>query len=144
MKLQEITSGCNYRDLPQIAAGDVALLWHDDFWDGPLSGVLLWRGERFWFQMREEYEPPGDAGAEPWPWYRRFLVIRLTPEQLREEEGWHELFTRCVGTHSDDPDGRRETGAVHPKERWPEFYEAYNRRVPVDPTRNEVVGWFET
>jgi hypothetical protein len=144
MTLQDITSGCDYRDLPRIASEAVTLLWHDDFWDGPLSGLLLWQGERCWFQMREEYEPPEGAETAPWPWYRRYLVIRLTPDQLREEEYWHDLFRKCIGTHTDyRSDGQREVGAVHPKEQHAEFYDPYSKRVPMDLTQNEVVGWFE-
>jgi hypothetical protein len=145
MILQDLTSGGVYRDLPQIAFEAVTLLWHDDFWDGPLSGLLLWQGERLWFQMQEQYEPPDDADTTPWPWYRRYLVVRLTPEQLREEEGWHDLFRKCVGTHTDyQSNGQRvEVGAVQPKERHAEFYDAYSQRVPMNLTMNEVVGWFE-
>ena len=143
MTLQDITPD-NYRDLPQIPFADVKLLWHDNFWDGPLSGLLLWRNERLWFQMQEEYEPPGGVEPVPWPWYRRFLVIRLTAGQLGEEEQWHELFRRCVGTHTDyRHDETTEPATVHPKEQWAEFYDAYNRRVPPNLSANEVVGWFE-
>lgn len=136
MTLQEITAGRDSRDLPQLVPEAVNLLWHDDFWDGPLSGLLEYRGERLWFQLAEEADDPV-AG-----WYRRYLVVRLTPEQLREEEKWHGLFRRCVGTHTDYRSDERQPGAVHPREQWSEFYDAYAKRNPRSLDENEVVGWF--
>lgn len=145
MTLHDITAGQNYRTLPFLPFADLTLLWHCDFWDGPQSGLLNWRGERYWFQVQEEYAPPeGDEAA--YPWYRRFLVIRLTEQQLRDKDEWHELFRRCVGTHTDyrpNGDGMRGVGVVRPREQWAEFYDAYQQRTPPDLSRNEVVGWFE-
>jgi hypothetical protein len=138
MKYKDLTAGRNYRDLPRLPEDEVRLLWHDDFWDGPLSGVLEYRGERLWYLLHEE-APESEPG-----WYRRFLVVRLTPDQLREEEYWQDLFGRCVGTHADYGDSGRVLGELQPKERWSEFYDAYAKRAPMDLTENEVVGWFVT
>lgn len=35
-----------YAHLPQIDGGEVRLLWHCDFWDGPRSGLCLYQGRK--------------------------------------------------------------------------------------------------
>jgi len=135
MTREEITAD-NYRTLPQIPRADVTLLWYSDFWDGPITGLLLWRGERVWFQMIDE-------NAEHEAWYRRFLLIRLSEQQLRDEVWWHELFRRHVGTHTDYDRAEGDPGTVRPREQWAAFYDPYSKRAPLDLSQNEVLGWFE-
>lgn len=128
-----------YRRAPRIERGDVRLLYHVDFWDGPISGLLVYRGEECWFAMVAESDP--DRSEEC---YRHFVILRLTAAQLAEEHSWHALFRQKVGTHTDDDgQGRRLPGALQPRDRWREFYDAYRRRTPPDFAGNEVLGWFE-
>src|SRR5581483_9931526 len=98
------------RSLDRIDRSAIQLLWHSAFWDYPRSGLLLYRGEKHWFQEIDEDEP---TDRSP-----RFLVVRLTDEQLREERYWHELFREKVGTHSDYDQEQREVGALRPGEIW--------------------------
>jgi hypothetical protein len=130
------------RDLnvvPRVDRAAIRLLWHDDFWDGPTSGMLRYQGEDFWFQMFEESE---DEASD---WYRRFLIVRLSADQLADERYWHELFRENVGTHADyDEHGHRPVGSMKPKDRWGAFYGPYRQRTSPDLTENEVVGWWES
>ena len=71
---------------------------------------------------------------------RRFLVLELSPQQLAEEEYWHELFREKVGTHCDYDEAHLE---VKPQEKHHEFYEAYQKRAKPDYSTNRVIGWFE-
>jgi hypothetical protein len=138
MTLADITGSGDYLHAPRISRDEVRLLWHADFWDGPLSGMLSHRGQECWFEVVAESED--DASG----WYRRFAVLRLSPDQHAEELRWHELFRRCVGGHTDyTEDGQRPVGELQPCERWAEFYDAYRRRTPPDLSGCEVVGWFE-
>ncbi|HEY7426082.1 MAG TPA: hypothetical protein VH682_17760 [Gemmataceae bacterium] len=124
-----------YVHLPRIDRGEVQLLWHCDFWDGPISGLCLYQGRKCWFQVcAEGEEEEGD------PFYRRFLLLELSPEQLADEERWHELFRQKVGTHTDHGEAR---GELKRKEMWQEFYDEYAKRPKVDYTVNQPVGWFE-
>jgi len=135
-KLPELACLGGYGALSRIDRSSVRFLWHSSYWDDPQSGVLLHGGERCWFQVIEENE-----GNE---WFRRFLVVRLTDEQLREETSWHELFREKVGTHTDyDEEEKRQVGALRPKETHHEFYDAYKDRQPWDLSDNTVLGWFE-
>src|SRR5215207_5227193 len=86
----------DYLLLPEIDRGEVKLLWHSDFWDGPTSGMLLYRGKKHWFQVCDESDDP-----DLQDYYRRFLIIELSDRQLEEEEYWHSLFREKVGTHTD-------------------------------------------
>jgi hypothetical protein len=128
-----------FRATPQVARDALRLLWHSDYWDGPRSGMLDFNGERCWFQVVAENEDENADG-----WYRRFAIVRLSPEQLAEECRWHELFRSNVGVHTDyDAFGKRQIDAVRPREQWGEFYDAYKGRRPLDLSEDEVLGWFE-
>jgi hypothetical protein len=128
-----------FRAMPQVARDAVRLLWHSDFWDGPRSGMLELNGARCWFQVIAENEDQDLRG-----WYRRFAVVRLTPEQLAKECRWHELFRERVGWHTDyvkDLPGRYE--GLRPREQWQAFYVPYEKRAPLNLSSCEVIAWFE-
>lgn len=123
--------------LPPITRTDVRLLWHFDFYDGPISGMLLFNGRRCWFQMVAENEEPNG-------WYRRFLIVALSEEQIATEERWHELFREHVGHHTDyDAEGHRNSGTTRPREEWDHFYRPYGQREPLDLSRNDVLAYLE-
>jgi hypothetical protein len=131
-----ISGPTGYLRAPRIDPAAVRLLWHVDFWDGPRSGMLLYRGEERWFELVAEGDEAG--------WYRRFVVLRLSPEQHAEERRWHDLFRQHVGLHTDyDPQGQRPVGALRPRAQWQGFYDAYRQRTSADFSGNEVLGWFE-
>jgi hypothetical protein len=139
MTLADITGTADYQRTPRIDRAEVRMLWHDEFWDGPMSGMLIHQDRECWFQMVAESEDEASG------WYRWFAVLVLSPEQHAEEQQWHELFRECVGGHSDYPEsGRRPAGDVRPREQWSGFYDLYRQRVPRDFSRCEVVGWFES
>jgi hypothetical protein len=137
MTLQELTAD-NYLTLPQIPRADVTFLWHCDFWDGPQTGIVRWGSERLWFEMFPA-SVTGSLNVTSW----RFLLVRLSEQQLRDEEWWHELFRQHVGTHTDYERADGDPGTVHPREQHAKFYDAYATRVPPDLSANEVIGWFE-
>ena len=119
--------------IPTLRRDDIRLLWHADFWDGPINGLCLYGGEKYWFELCTEDGPPETPG-------QRFLVVRLSPDQLAEEERWHALFREKVGTHTDYDEPRP---AVHPPDRHGEFYDAYHHRPKPDYSNNPVVGRFD-
>lgn len=138
MTFIDVSNTGDYQRTPRIDRAEVRLLWHADFWAGPLSGMLTHQGRERWFVRVAESE--GEASG----WYRRFVVLSLSAEQHAEESRWHDLFRRCVGGHTDYDEDEREIGDVLPRERWAEFYDAYRGRVPGDFSGCEVIGWFES
>jgi hypothetical protein len=136
--LYELSQKDDYLNLPQVSKSEIRLLWHSGYWDGPLSGLLLSQGEKYWFQLADE-RSSYDENILP----RRFLIIELLADQLHALESWHEFFQEKVGTHTNyDEAGKRTIGALKPKELWNEFYEAYAKREQEDFSHNEVIGWF--
>jgi|SRR5579859_979807 len=126
----------NIHELPKVETKEVRLLWHSSYWDGPVDGLLIYKGRKYWFEMLDDGEVPGDV--------RRFLIIELSPAELDEEERWHELFRAKVGMHCDyDEAGKARLGELRPKEMWSEFYAAYDRRKPRQWSGNRVIAWFE-
>jgi hypothetical protein len=127
------------KSLSKLSPDEYSLLWHCGFWDGPTDGMLLYRGEEFWFEMIQENET-----VEEGQWYRRYAVVRLTPEQLEREHEVHEAFRRYVGTHCDYTAAQQGEQGLRPKEQWHHFYDEH-----LDYCRSqrfeecEVTGWFE-
>jgi hypothetical protein len=46
----EIAKPSSYRALPLIPKDRLKLLWFDDYYDGPKSGLLLFNGEKCWYE----------------------------------------------------------------------------------------------
>lgn len=74
--------------------GDVRLLWHDGYWDGPLNGLAHHNGRDYYFAV-EEFDPD-DPPAE---W--RYFLYPLTDEELEDEREEHRKFRKYVGAHCD-------------------------------------------
>ena len=125
------TSVNEHGQLEKINRQDVHLLWFGDFWDGPVNGLCLYNNEKCWFETCSEDEDGG----------RRYVLLKLSAEQLADEEKWHELFRRNVGTHTDFDEAVPQ---VKPQESHRDFYEPYKTRGKVDYSKNPALGWFET
>ena len=130
----------NYRAAPQVALGEIRLLWHSDYWDGPRSGMLVYNRQTYWFDVCEESDEESDE-----PYYCRFVIIALSAEQMQDEAFWHDLFRKNVGTNTDyDVNGRQANGIPRPQEMWPAFYEPYKKRAVPNYTQNPIIAWFES
>ena len=146
MKYRDLTGTEAYDILPRLDPSDIRYLWFDDFYDGPLSGMLRYQGRPYWFENPEVRWAEqsgtvfGDYSAP-----RRFLVVELTAEQLADEEYWQGEFRRYVGGYGDFDEEGRPVGrrGLQPEERHHLFYEPYERRAPLDLSENTVIGWFE-
>jgi hypothetical protein len=66
-----------YRIAPQFQQMEVPIISTWDFYDGPLSGILLLENKRCWFECVES-NPDGDLLG----WYRRYAIVELTDDQL--------------------------------------------------------------
>lgn len=94
------------------------MLWHSDFYDGPLSGMCLLNKRPHWFHIAGG--APYDIDADQ----RVFDIIYLSDEEIKREEVRHEIFRKNVGTHCDyDDQGERSIGHIKPREKWSEFYD---------------------
>lgn len=127
-------------------------LWHSAYWDGPINGLCLVNGEKCWFDLVESWDdknsyPEDDEDFEA-PWYRRFLIWKLLPEELVEVERRHAKFVRMVGNHCDYVDGKREyfkyTDLIT-KETVEKYYEEakYEKPLSLYPSEDRIIGWSE-
>jgi hypothetical protein len=69
-------------DYPCIDKKDLKLCYHNNYWDGPISGVLIYGGERYYFDQCDEndtYETTGDR------WSRRYLIYELTKSNSKKK-----------------------------------------------------------
>ncbi len=119
----------------EIPRAEIHLLWASDFYDVPLRGMAEVRGGRYLYDAIDR-SLLGAEDCEPFLYW----LIALSPEQLQEEERWHDLFCRKVGTYFDF------TGRPAPSKEeisLDDFYEPYRLRAQPDYSNNDVIGWFQ-
>ena len=138
MRFGELTTS-NYHLLPQLPSSAITWLWFDDFWDGPLSGLVSYAQQRYWCQMIAERPPGAPSGS----FYRRFVLLMLSEQEYAEETYWHDLFRRFVGTHTDVDGTPFSPEKLRPQEEHHLFYDAYQHRENPDRTHTICLGWFE-
>jgi len=115
------------------------LVYAADYYDGPLSGLLVYQDTTCRFEAYEPHPPDGDC---------IYMIVALSPEQREQEEHWHALFQEKVGRHWDFDHEEQGDGLagiarrIARLEAHHEFYEQYNSRQPRDLLPNEVLGWF--
>lgn len=141
-----------YQTLPQIP--EMKKLYHLGYWDGPLSGMCLVNGEKYFFECIEEWTdnnsyPEDDDDFEA-PWYRRFLLWKLTDEQQAHLDQRHAKFQRMVGTHTDyDESGKRGNFVYNEQitaETVAQFYRESKDEpwISMDPASDDMIlGWYE-
>lgn len=133
----------------------VRMLWHSGYWDGFLSGMIEYEGERYWFEtslvggwefVGEDVEDEDDESVYV---DRIFNVFKLTDEQMKVEDYWHGEFRKYVGVHSDyiDDDkaynGRRTEKNEHRMEDIKKFYDPYQKRTDeMVLESSQIIGWF--
>ena len=144
----------------KIESKDARKLWVAGYYDGPLSGMCLVDGEKCWFdhlvdypdEHPEFYDEDNDDTWADLPWGRRYLVWKLTPEQIENLEYNHSFFQKMVGTHMDcDENGNRKIGQVYSGDATPETLKKYYKEVSptlvrksVAPaTEDMIIGWYE-
>lgn len=144
------------KEFKKLEYKDVRKLFHVGYYDGPLSGMCLLGGEKCWFDHLADYpdEHPefyDDDNNDSWsdvPWSRRYLVWKLTPEQIENQEYNHSMFQQLVGVHTDyDENGKRPLGALRDSESMNKYYKEVSPTLvylSMEPaTEDMIVGWYE-
>jgi len=137
--------------IPLITEG-VVPLWDNGYYDGPLSGVVEYKGEKHYFDLLKEY----DSEKLRKKVYRTFKLYKLTPKQLESMTYWHNEFCLHIGKHmtySWDENKKSYTRdfKVNPGVStlyWKEmFYERYEKDVNENGNiyatldKSQIVGW---
>lgn len=143
-----------YEQLPKIT--NIKKLWHHGYWDGPRNGVCEVNGQKCWFELitewHDKYDDYDDDDFDA-PWYRRFLVHRLTKEQYEALHVRHLKFQRMVGHHTDyDEDGHRmerfPSGCTANQETTDLYFKEAKESKEVFPSiepvsEEDIIGWYE-
>ncbi len=139
------------KNYPMYLEGNYRWLWHSDYYDGPMTGMVEVNGKMLWAVWIDEedwVEWESGEDDEPGEYERRstryYALLDLGKERTDYEEYWHELFRLCVGTHCDwEYDGVRRGEVIH-NEATQKFY--YGRRKAdykeLDASKYPIVGWF--
>lgn len=111
----------------------ITMLWHSNYYDGPLSGLAEYNEKKYWFDMVQD-------DHDTLFHIRTFGLYKLSPEELETEEKRHRLFRDMVGHHCDYGDnyapyeGKDTTGKYY---KLSETWKDYNY------TKNECIGVFD-
>lgn len=70
---------------------EVTILYYDNYWDGPMSGMLIWNGQMYWFDVYK--------GFANYHKTRRYVILELSEEELLFEEIRHQLWVECCGNN---------------------------------------------
>lgn len=134
------------RELREESKGQTRFLYHLNYWDGPISGIMLFNGVKKYFcQIGEDEHVEEEVSEEEWNEYcldcknrnveidedykydyetiRTFGIYELSEEEIEIIEENHKLFQECVGLHTDyDENGNRQIGNLRPREKHSIFY----------------------
>lgn len=126
----------------------VRLAWSLTHYDGPMSGIALYRGSYYYAKC---HQSPVSRKT------RYFWLYPLTPEEVSQEKASQEAFRKYVSYHCDyRKDGSRRTGPSSLKE-WiwkirrslvgnnTDDYRTYREQFKIDRSRylkREAVGYF--
>lgn len=107
------------------------MLWHSDYYDGPISGMAEYKGKKVWFKWdKDVFEPLTDM--------RIFNLYELSDEEIEDEEQWHQHFREMVGHHCDYVEGQKGRVKYSP-ESFDKFYAEGKERKARDYTNNKLV-----
>lgn len=104
-------------DLPRVSA---EILWTHGYYDGPLSGMVMYEGRMCWFATTD------DPGLPK----RRYFLYDLEDEEVVKIVTRHIEFEMLVGTHN----CRHAPGSVKDRATHMQFYDKY-KNVP-DETKH--------
>lgn len=118
--------------------GKTRILYHLDFWDGPITGVMLWDNEKAFFKGTAEAIYDGVeilsnealaneekelkklnlkytmSDLQEKVSYRPFNVYRIPEDNMQAIEADHKRFQEHVGLHTDyNEQGKRGRGATN-------------------------------
>ena len=100
------------KSMSELRSKHFRVLYHLNYYDGPISGVCLWNGETHYFECRD-----------PDSMSRTYIVYKTPSTDMDIISKNHELFSKYVGTHTEyDENGRRHYN-LRPYSSHKKFYE---------------------
>ena len=141
-------------ELTLETAGETRLLFGCSYFDGPLNGLMLWNGQKAWFNKvteeldQDNYFDQLDDDEYLNYYYRSFYkVYGLTTDQLLAIEYNQQLFEYYVGTHTRyDNNNKVGPGTLRSIKLRTKYYRNKQKLLEVaelDYTAANVLGEFE-
>lgn len=103
------------------------IIWHSDYYDGPLTGLCQYKGRTVWFKLADE--SPTD--------YYIYNLYSLTDQQLSILNQVRSEFRRYVGKNCEYENGKRNFH-THPKSEWAKFYDNKDLQTLSEQTKREI------
>lgn len=116
----------------------IHFLYHNNFWDGPLSGVCRIGDHQYYFDCINDYHEALDL--------RIYSLHELTEEEWKTEDYWHQEFEKYVGTHTNYAAENHRSGEVKDSSTHHLFYDASAKRKEDQKYRlslDSAVGYFD-
>lgn len=115
---------------------NVKILFHIDYWDGPLRGICEYKNKYYWYDILDDYEYNSEKEKfSP----RTYVIKEIEPWQISYELYWHSIFSTNVGTYTDF-----DKKLVNDRFKIEEnFYEKRKREyIKIDYSDNKIIGVF--
>ena len=112
----------------------IKISWHHDWYDGPIDGVIVYQGGRYWFSFYCDTDAPGN------PFY--YLVYPLTVEEADSADAWSvksEDYAKRWRPLANNPASRDLSSTKALGEEWKRHFET----LP-DFAKREAIAWFQS
>jgi len=138
------------KNYPMYLENDFRWLWHSDYYDGPLKGMVEVSGKMLWATWIDEeewaelvLEKDGETREYERRFFRSYAMLDLGQERTNYEVYWHELFRLCVGTHCDyDYNGVRRGKVINNSATQGFFYGRKKADYKdLNDSEYPIVGW---
>ena len=110
----------------------VKIRWHNEWWDGPMDGCILYEGVRYWFSFWCDTDAPGN------PFH--YLVYPMSPEEADLADAWAQRdqeFANKWRPLANDPKNKDSAEVKSIEAEWTE-----HRSLLPDFTKRSPVAWF--
>jgi len=121
------------------------VLYHKDFCDGPLSGMLQLHasGDILYFHCVIDEHIECDNMPEDekdYHWYRVYALFKPTAEQLEIIQERQKYFEQTVGNHT-NWNYRWKDKTLNPRQEWDKFYKKEDLREHEPFSNAQIVGY---
>lgn len=115
-----------------LEAKGVRLLWFEDYWDGPLSGVCEWNDKKYWF-----------SNLDPHLRAYHYSMREMDKAEWAARKEIHSLFINRYGTYRDyfyDDNGTEHHGHRKSQKDTKDFSTIPKTTIPI--SSNPISTWF--
>lgn len=120
-------SDFNPENVNEIDPSNLRILYANDLYDGPLEGVCEWKNEKLYFFLKDLE-------------LRTYYLIRLTKEQLSNDQSLHLDYVRYVESHPYVTEGAL---SYRKDAEWDAYHKAAKAYPDQNIKKEQVLGWFK-